>query len=174
MIFNLSPFVHPHSSRCHHITAIDPPPPSSSHPAALPATTITAATTPHGVRLDLGLAEKPPYGVFGLMATARRACLFLVFRLGRVWFSRNAARYDEVTPSDTYSVPRLPSGGVTDWYQSQGYREPGLHFLNFFNDPRIIREQRIAFQLGLRRERCGAARGGGMLGGDVLKLHDES
>ncbi|GJV68913.1 hypothetical protein Tco_1484422 [Tanacetum coccineum] len=47
---------------------------------------------PTRVRLDLGLAEKPPYGVFGLMATARRACLFLVFRLGRVWFSRNAAR----------------------------------------------------------------------------------
>ncbi|GJW69851.1 hypothetical protein Tco_0126768 [Tanacetum coccineum] len=32
--------------------------------------------------------------------------------------------YDDVTPSDTYSV-QAPSGGVTDWYQSQGYREPG-------------------------------------------------
>ncbi|GJR89563.1 hypothetical protein Tco_0213574 [Tanacetum coccineum] len=30
----------------------------------------------------------------------------------------------DVTPSDTYSVLAL-SGGVTDWYQSQGYREPG-------------------------------------------------
>ncbi|GJT12967.1 hypothetical protein Tco_0860009 [Tanacetum coccineum] len=26
----------------------------------------------------------------------------------------------------------------------QGFNSPGIHFLNFFNDPRIIGEQRIA------------------------------
>ncbi|GKA97752.1 hypothetical protein Tco_0825646, partial [Tanacetum coccineum] len=34
------------------------------------------------------------------------------------------SHYVDVTPSDTCSV-QAPSGGVTDWYQSQGYREPG-------------------------------------------------
>ncbi|GJU77480.1 hypothetical protein Tco_1274550 [Tanacetum coccineum] len=39
-----------------------------------------------------------------------------------------SSRYNHHPPSqpngDTYSVQAL-SGGVTDWYQSQGYREPG-------------------------------------------------
>ncbi|GJV96444.1 hypothetical protein Tco_1548021 [Tanacetum coccineum] len=53
-------------------------------------------------------------------------------------------------------------------FELQGAKmvETGLRFLNFFNDPRIIREQRIAAYKGYR--------GGGVLGGDVLKLHDES
>ncbi|GKC30947.1 hypothetical protein Tco_1038241 [Tanacetum coccineum] len=39
----------------------------------------------------------------------------------------------------------------------RGFNTSGLHFLNFFNDPRIIREQRIAAYKGYR--------GGGHMGG---------
>ncbi|GJZ58633.1 hypothetical protein Tco_0614449 [Tanacetum coccineum] len=44
----------------------------------------------------------------------------------RVLLSLNPGSYDDVTPSDTYSV-QAPSRGVTDWHQSQGYREPGRY-----------------------------------------------
>ncbi|GJR14071.1 hypothetical protein Tco_0796723 [Tanacetum coccineum] len=44
----------------------------------------------------------------------------------------------------------------------QGFNTSGIHFLNFFNDPRIIREQSIAAYKGYR--------GGGHMGDDVESL----
>ncbi|GJY61020.1 hypothetical protein Tco_0461677 [Tanacetum coccineum] len=47
---------------------------------------------------------------------------------------------------------------------SRGFKSSKHHFLNFFNDPRIIREQRIAAYKGYR---------GGGIEGDEEKLDDE-
>ncbi|GKA64312.1 hypothetical protein Tco_0763918, partial [Tanacetum coccineum] len=120
----ISPRHHPH--HLHHLTSS--PPPTA---AAIITLSTTTATTAINLTLSplpavtffhrvFGSAFKQNLGAFGYAFNGQIGRLDLMLTAsGAVW-----QQYDDVTPSDTYSV-QAPSGGVTDWYQSQGYRKPG-------------------------------------------------
>ncbi|GJU46524.1 hypothetical protein Tco_1203790 [Tanacetum coccineum] len=76
----------------------------------------------------------------------------------RLWsIDRLATRPNLVTrgvniASDLFPIPLVHLVSLL-----RGFNSSGLRFLNFFNDPRIIREQRIAAYKGYRKKRGGAS-----------------
>ncbi|GJW24407.1 hypothetical protein Tco_0038218 [Tanacetum coccineum] len=99
---------HPSPPRHHGLRSrIASPPTDTTYPLII--TAAAAIITHHHHPLVTATNASPsPVSTQGCWSFSRALC----------------SKYDDVTPPDTYSV-QAPSGGVTDWYQSQGYREPG-------------------------------------------------